>query len=76
MPKRYTDRKGRILVDQPTNEPTPKTKAAGIGGLIVTILLGAADLLDVIDVSGSTIGAAAAAGLLAFANAYRTRERA
>lgn len=51
------------LVTQPTNRPTRKVTAAGVGGLLATIVLSLADLGDVVDLPtfwDSVISAAAA----------------
>lgn len=61
------------LVEQATSAPTRKVTAAGLGGLLATILLSLADLSDVVDLptfwdSVITVGAA-------FASGYGTKAR-
>lgn len=62
------------LVEQPRPRPTRKMTAAGVGGLLATVLLSLADLSDVIDLptfwdSVISVGAA-------FASGYVTKARA
>lgn len=62
------------LVEQSTPSPTRKITAAGLGGLVASVVLGLADLGDVVDLP--TFVDTLLGGLAAFAAGYAAKERA
>lgn len=62
------------LVEQATAAPTRKLTAAGLGGLVASIVLGLADLGDVVDLP--TFVDTLLGGLAAFSAGYAAKERA
>lgn len=62
------------LVTQPSVAPTRKITAAGLGGLLASIVLGAADLADVVEFPPFV--SAILAGLSAFVTGYSAKAKA
>lgn len=58
--------------DQPTSEPVPKVKAAGLGGAVTSVVLWAVTYFTAVDVPAE-VGAALAT-VFAFVFAYFTRD--
>ena len=75
VPKTKLSRRGEVLVDQPTAEPTEKTKATGLAGIGATVV---AAILAVVSggIDEQALLAAAGAALAAFVAAYMKRSKA
>lgn len=63
-----------ILIDQPTAEPTRKTSAAGIGGLVAVVVIWVAGLFwPDLEIPEEVL--VALTGLVTFLSSYITKER-